>query len=215
MPVTIHELYVSCFNVTAPVKARKSACSAMESISAPSLQCDRACEGAEIQVQDSVGKPGLRLQCDRACEGAEINNDNLSQRWVYGFNVTAPVKARKCWTVRVASRSKACFNVTAPVKARKSSAQPLISSPLTSLQCDRACEGAEMRRMRYLPAPDSMLQCDRACEGAEMGCCAIDPLHVSVLQCDRACEGAEMRPQLARAAAKDCFNVTAPVKARK
>ncbi len=35
------------------------------------------------------------LQCDRACEGAEILQESGRKSWTPCFNVTAPVKARK------------------------------------------------------------------------------------------------------------------------
>ncbi len=39
------------FNVTAPVKARKCAVPAQITIVSAALQCDRACEGAEISSE--------------------------------------------------------------------------------------------------------------------------------------------------------------------
>ena len=37
----------------------------------------------------------MELQCDRACEGAEIQTGAIVAATTAGFNVTAPVKARK------------------------------------------------------------------------------------------------------------------------
>ncbi len=88
------------------------------------------------------------LQCDRACEGAEML---MSAIVAFGglmcFNVTAPVKARKCcWCACLPWRVER-FNVTAPVKARKSFRASAGDAALVALQCDRACEGAEMGRL--------------------------------------------------------------------
>ncbi len=60
------------------------------------LQCDRACEGAEIPISLSQVETFGLLQCDRACEGAEIGTElGARSPLLNGFNVTAPVKARK------------------------------------------------------------------------------------------------------------------------
>ncbi len=59
------------------------------------LQCDRACEGAEIEAEKADATALALLQCDRACEGAEMPMVMWWQSPTLGFNVTAPVKARK------------------------------------------------------------------------------------------------------------------------
>ena len=84
------------------------------------LQCDRACEGAEITPSHIGQLYRDTLQCDRACEGAEILVARAGRvTCTVRFNVTAPVKARKSSSQASPAPPPPCFNVTAPVKARK------------------------------------------------------------------------------------------------
>ena len=92
----------SCFNVTAPVKARKSSARSVEMPWIAALQCDRACEGAEMWRFLGITRKIMELQCDRACEGAEMSFQGSPEHSLRGFNVTAPVKARKWATSSVA-----------------------------------------------------------------------------------------------------------------
>ena len=109
------------FNVTAPVKARKYAANVKWTANYNALQGDRACEGAEIREDMARNLSDSMLQCDRACEGAEICSlDALTSSATLGFNVTAPVKARKSKSPLPFTAGFSRFNVTAPVKARKS-----------------------------------------------------------------------------------------------
>ena len=62
----------SCFNVTAPVMARKCALAEATGYTVARLQCDRACYGAEMFEYGRARFSASRLQCDRACYGAEI-----------------------------------------------------------------------------------------------------------------------------------------------
>ncbi len=64
--------WIPCFNVTAPLMARKSMAPHGFLRAVELLQCDRAFDGAEIGAPAPAVAAWPSLQCDRAFDGAEI-----------------------------------------------------------------------------------------------------------------------------------------------
>ena len=73
----------------------------------------------------------------------------MSMQSVMGFNVTAPVMARKSLLVWLEGDVQESFNVTAPVMARKCGRFQGHSGGRNLLQCDRACYGAEIEERLF------------------------------------------------------------------